>query len=194
MCRLLEAVLDAVKVQWPDFETVTVEPLDGYDNPENLTHEIPDSLLPKDFQKLKWTCQVCHCVDAIITWATHKGESAAILVLAPGESEMEQIFAQWVAFDSVFKENCNLHRVHSETPKDERYNIRTLLHDQNFRASEKHNVVISTAVFEKSITLWINGVIDTSMAVEFDAHSFVQVVRCDQAKNKQRKGRGGRVK
>ena len=150
---VVEAVLAAVHTHCRHVENVTVDALRGFEHPDDRIQEIPERLLPWNFQWLKWPRQVCHCLDAVMTWATENGESAAILVLAPGESEMEQIIVQWLAFNSKFKQECNVHRVDSDTPKDERSNIRCLLQNQNFRPSEKHNVVIATAVFEKSITL-----------------------------------------
>ena len=44
------------------------------------------------------------------------------------------------------------------------------------------------------MTLDINGVIDTGLAIERDFNGFLRVVRCNDAQTRQRRGRAGRVR
>ena len=163
----------------------------GVPSPAERTKEIPARLLPENFDDLEWEHQACFCTQAIRTWA-HKGcKSAAILIIVPGEAEMLKFIALWIAFSK--DHSWNVYRVDSHTAKKERQRIRDVLRTQKFRPSEKDSIVVATNVFEKGITLWINGLIDTGLTVFLDSNGFLKVGLCTPAQTVQRKGRGGRI-
>ena len=129
-----------------------------------------------------------------MTWATENNESAAILVLVAGEKEMEKVAAECSAFSKRHHLECE-HRfqVDSTTPKKVRTGIRNHLEEQNFRIDQPSTLVLATSVFAKSITLYINGLVDTNMVVALDSNTFLNLYRCTAAQTIQRKGRAGRV-
>ena len=162
----------------------------GVPSPAENTMEIPENLLPDKFDDLEWDKQACYCIQAIRTWWHKRDKSAAILIIVPGEAEMVKFIAQWIAFSK--DQSWNLDRVDSSTHKKERQRIRDTLETQNFRRGDD-NIVVATNVFEKGITLCINGLIDSNLAVSKETNGFLKVGLCTPSQNVQRKGRGGRV-
>ena len=61
-----------------------------------------------------------------------------------------------------------LFRVSSKTSKVERNHVRDHLVAQACHPKWPDSIVVATKVFESSITLHINGVIDSGMAVELE--------------------------
>ena len=55
-------------------------------------------------------------------------------------------------------------------------------------------LVIATSVFEASVTLDVNGVIDTGLATERDFNDFLQPLLCNGAQSTRRRGIAGRIR
>ena len=140
---------------------INVECRPGVPIPAERTQEIPAELLPRGFDDLEWDMQACHCAEAIRKWAHDENKSAAILIIVPGEAEMLKVIAKLSAF---FTDHVLDHRsVDSSTPKPDRQKTREELRTQEFRADCNDIIVLATNVFEKGITLCINGLIDTGL-------------------------------
>ena len=107
---------------------------------------------------------------------------------------MEQLSVEWTGFSKSHGLECEKPwLVDSNTPKEKRASIRDLLEKQNFQYDRPNILVIATVVFAKSITLNINGLIDTNMVMTVDRNGFLNLHSCTAAQTIQRKGRGGRV-
>ncbi len=172
---------------------VAVPPPPGTEQRRRSSREIPRHLLPENFDQLPWQKQTCHCIDAIILWATSQNMSAAILVLVPGDQEMQQVIASWLSAPGHRKIDHNIFRVSSRTTHSERTRTRYHLVDQGCKPGRPHSIVVATKVFESSITLHINGVINTGMAMGIDRNGHLKVFLCSAAEATQRVGRAGRV-
>ena len=151
-------------------------------------------MLPDNFDELKMPLQTAVCIKAIIDWARSRDESAAILVLVPGEKEMEQIIAEWIVFSTKHQlPHCKISRVDSTTSQHDRRKVRDSLKEQNFDSRQQDSVVWATDVFGKSITLYINGVVDVGLMIGLDSNMFLRLYANSIAHSIQRKGRAGRV-
>ena len=158
-------------------------------NPHTRTHALEDADLPFNFHELHMPQQASLCIEAMVKWAHDRGMSAAILVLVPGEKEMEQIVAEWICFTRTKNaDSMKIHRVDSNTPHYERKNIRTELQTQYTNPSGRDNLVVVTDVFCTSITLYITGLLDTGLSISQDSNDFLQVGPSSTADEIQRKG------
>ena len=125
----------------------------------------------------------------MINYMRKKGRSATILVLAAGEKEIVQITTQWSASSAGRKfGECQTYRVDSNTSKSEREKIRTQLKEQHSSRKICHHIVVATEIFGRSITLHINGLIDTGLIVDLNINTFLQVRACNEAESVQRRG------
>ena len=168
-------------------------PSPGTHNQCRCAKEIPRELLPDNFEKLSWEKQTSFCIKAIISWATQQGKSAAILVLVPGDKEMQLVIAQWLSVPSQATLKHVVFRVNSQTPKCERKRIRDHLAAQGCYRNNPHSIVVATKVFESSITLPINGLINTGMAMDLDCNGHLKLYLCTNAQTVQGEGRAGRM-
>ena len=87
---IFEAIMKAVTCTLPDNEIKLVT-MPGTHAAANNASEIPDSFLDPNFDNLSFAEQVSNCIFAIIEWAVQPKKSAAILVLVPGENEMQKV-------------------------------------------------------------------------------------------------------
>ena len=172
---------------------VSVPPRPGTKDRGKSSSEIPYTLLPKNFSILGWQQQTCACIEAIIGWATSKNMSAAILVLVPGEKEIQQVVTTWLSVAEHKQISHDIFRVSSQTSKSERTRIRQHLFAQNCEPRKNHSIAVATKIFESSITLYINGVIDTGMAMGVDDNGHLELFLCSASQATQRQGRAGRV-
>ena len=158
------------------------------------THESPDTCLLANYKKLGISEQTASCIAEMIQWADSKRQSAAIVVLAPREKEMEQIVAQWLSFSRRQRlPFLTIQRVDSSTAAHERKRIRQQLQQEIFKRGGQDTLVIGTDVFAKSINLWINGLVDTGLSMFQESNGFLTIGPSSKAEEIQRKGRGGRV-
>ena len=86
-----------------------------------------------------------------------------------------------------------VHRVDSTTASHKRRKIRREPKEQIFKRGGIDIMVIATDVFGKSITLCINGLVDTGLSIFQDSNGFLTVDPSLKAEQIQRKGRAGRV-
>ena len=71
--------------------------------------------------------------------------------------------------------------------------MRERLREQNFSLQAKKNIIVFCQdTLSTSITLYVNGVIDTNESVHPDENEFLVLGACVDADTTQRKGRGGR--
>ena len=75
----------------------------------------------------------------------------------------------------------------------ERKKIRQQLRQQTFKRDGQDTLLVATDVFGKSVTLCINGLVDTGESMTQDSNGFLTVGPSSKAEEIQRKGRGGRV-
>ena len=96
---IFKAVQEAVAVALPESDIlgVAVPPAPGAEQRLRSSTEIPRKSLPKNFDQLSWQNQTCACIKAITSWAPTRHMSAAILVLVPGEQEMQQVITSWLS-------------------------------------------------------------------------------------------------
>ena len=87
----------------------------------------------------------------------------------------------------------NIRRVDANTPAHERTRIRQHLQRTISKHGSKGTLVVATDVFGKSITLCINGLVDTALSIEVDSNGFLIAGHSSKADEIQRMGRGGRV-
>ena len=85
------------------------------------------------------------------------------------------------------------HRVDSTTAQHERRMIRRELKEEIFKRNGIDILVVATDVLGKSITLPINGLVDTGLSIFPDSNGFLTVDASSKADQIQRKGRAGRV-
>ena len=64
-------------------------------NPSHLTKMLPNNALPSNFSSQSMARKVSMCIQAMVRWAMGKNVSASILVLVPGEKEMDQLYTDW---------------------------------------------------------------------------------------------------
>ena len=193
--RIYAAVLKAVQRTFPTRSIceVDVPPLPGRRRPIRMAKEITPEMLPANFEDLSWTKQTCKCIVVITRWAKKRRESAAILTLKPGDKEMQQVIAEWFSVSSQADLGHVVFRVDSHTPKSDRKFIRSELKKQGCRFGMPHSLTVATKVFESSITLPINGLVNTGMAIDPDLNGHLKLFLCTLEQNIQRKGRAGRV-
>ena len=127
-------------------------------------------------------------------WAREWGQSASVLVLVPGAAEMGRLHAEWLSTRQTRNQKWIVVTVSSDTPQGERQRIRSVLDSQQCDRRYHSVLVIATSVFEASVTLDVNGVIDTGLPAERDFNDFLQPVLCNGAQSTQRRGRAGRIR
>ena len=98
-----------------------------------------------------------------------------------------------VSFEKNHLPFLNVQRVDSNTPWHERKKIRQQLRQQVFGSDGQDTLLVATDVFGKSITLYINGLVDTGLSMAVDSNGFLIVGQSSRAEEIQRMGRGGRV-
>ncbi len=79
--------------------------------------------------------------------------------------------------------------VTTATPKRKRERIRRQLGTQQCRRRYKSILLLATSVFESSITLEVNGVINSGLATTLDHQGFLNVTLCNPAQHRQRRDR-----
>ena len=89
--------------------------------------------------------------------------------------------------------SLKFHRVDSTTPQPERKLIREELKKEICKRAGIDILVVATDVLGKSITLSINGLVDTGLSIFPDSNGFLTVDASLKADQIQRKGRAGRV-
>ena len=100
----------------------------------------------------------------------------------------------WEAFEHKWSERWRLMSVTGDSPQWERTRIRHALEKQGFAKRDPHSLVLATGgVFDKSVTLHLNGVIDSDLAVDLDWNGFKCLRPNTPSGATQREGRGGRV-
>ena len=139
-------------------------------------------------------------IRAITQWAHEEGhQSACILVFIPGAKEMAQIRAAWeIAKTREEKDSYCEYHIDSSSSETLRCAMREHLRQQNFKLEnfkgrkEKDIVVFSQDALSSSITLFVNGVIDTNESIHIDENDFLVLGACTDDETEQRRGRGGR--
>ena len=124
---IFKTALKAVRKTIPYHEDnhYTVEHPDPEQNPFTRTHTFEDAELPDNFKEVLMPRQASFCIERMINWAHERNMSASILVLVPGEKEMEQIMADWVTYSrSRNLRFLKIYRLDSNTPAHERKQIR----------------------------------------------------------------------
>ena len=106
---------------------------------------------------------------------------------------MQKVIASWVSASARRDVDYNIFRVSSVTSKSERTRVRNHLLAQACRPGRPHSIVVATKVLESSITLHINGLINTGMAMGIDCNGHLHACLCSPAQATQREGRAGRV-
>ena len=84
-------------------------------------------------------------------------------------------------------------RVDSQTPKRDRNFIRSEFEKQDCRFGMPHSLSVASRVFESSITLPINGLVNTGIAIDPDLNGFLKLFLFTLEQNIQREGRAGRL-
>ena len=94
---IFSAILSSIGTSVPgcDVSEWRVVAKDKSKTPEHRIEELQDWFLPPDFNNLKLHGQVAHCIEYMILWAKERNQCAAILVIVPGEKEMEQVITEW---------------------------------------------------------------------------------------------------
>ena len=172
---------------------VPLPPAPGAQPQLRSSREIPRELLPENFEKVPWQTQTCYCINATISWTRSRFASAAILVLVPGEQEMQKVITSWISESAGRDVDYKIFRVSSVTSKAERTRVRNHFVAQACGPGRPHSIVVATKVFESSITLHINGLINTGMAMGIDCNGHLKPCLCSAAQAIQREGRAGRV-
>ena len=106
---------------------------------------------------------------------------------------MQLVISHWFSVSSQAQTPHVLFKVDSQTPKHERKRIRAVLQSQDCDPRRPDSITVGTNIFESSITLHINGLIDTGMAIGVDRNGHLTLYLCTQAQTIQRRGRAGRV-
>ena len=106
---------------------------------------------------------------------------------------MQQVISHWLSVPPQAQTHHVLFRVDSQTPKHDRKRIRAFLACQDCDPRRPNSIIVATKVFESSITLPINGLIDTGMAMGVDRNGHLTLYLCTHAQTTQRLGRAGRV-
>ena len=106
---------------------------------------------------------------------------------------MQKVIASWLSAPGHGQVDHKICRVSSRTSQSERTRIRNHLVDQACQPGRPHSIAVATKVFESSITLHINGLINTGMAMGIDRNGHLKVFLCSAAQSTQREGRAGRV-
>ena len=104
----------------------------------------------------------------------------------------KQVVTEWLYFSQRKRlPFLKDHRVDSTTAPHERRKIRRELKEEIFKRDGIDIMVVATDVFGKSITLCINGLVDTGLSVFQDSNGFLTVDASLKAEQIQRKGRAG---
>ena len=90
---LATAILDAAR-QRGTLGTVEVAPPKDRKTPSDLTEELPDSSLSANFYHLLWERQAVLCALEVGWLSREWGQSASVLVLVPGATEMDRLRAE----------------------------------------------------------------------------------------------------
>ena len=109
-------------------------------------------------------------IRAITQWAhEERHQSACILVFIPGAREMAQIRGAWELAKTRDENNsyCEYH-IDSSSSETLRCAMREQLRNQNFKFGEDDIIVFTQDTLSTSITLYVNGVIDTNESVHLD--------------------------
>ncbi len=190
-----KAILDFLRTHLPHYpsQNIRVAPPSDRQDAAQRTTELPDSKLPPAFANASWEQQTIMCIERMRSCAQTRHESSVTLVLVPGEKEMHRLKVLWLSSPHNSESRWDVFLVSSETPKGERRRIRKGLESQRCQSGYNNVLVLATSVFESSITLYVNGVIDTGLAVAIDFNGFLRLGPCNVAQTTQRKGRAGRV-
>ena len=151
--------------------------------------------LPLNFASCDWPMQVCMACCAIIRWARdERQEAAQILVLVPGEKEIVQVTKAWNNYWAKSSSQWKLFSVHGQTNPSQRSAVRKLLQDNACDCRCEDVIVIATLVFGLSVTLDINGFVDSNLEIVVNRNGFLCVGTSNSVTSTQRLGRAGRVR
>ena len=111
--------------------------------------------------------QACHSVTLMIRWLRdNRGQSAQILVIVAGKAEVDMMT---LALRDVSKKCAGGWRVHGIMPERSPFEfprVCELLDKQRFAARSPTQIVVLTAgIGEDSLTMYINGLIDSGKAM-----------------------------
>ena len=101
--------------------------------------------------------------------------------------------SHWLVFPKDAELRHIVLQVDSQTPKRQRKRIRAKLEARNCQPDSPRSVTFATKVFESSITLPINGLVNTNMAIVVDRNGHLNLCLCAPAQTVQREGRAGRM-
>ena len=103
---------------------------------------------------------------------------------------MRKAIMQWLSTAKSL--HHHLFSVTSKTPKHRGNALRAHLVAQGRKDRKSPTIVCATKVLESSITLDINGLVNTGMAIGKDVNGHLKLYQSSQAQNIQREGRAGR--
>ena len=139
---------------------------------------LPVDYLPSQVDRLSWDQQACYCLLGMANWASEQNQTGCLLMILPRDIGIQKMKTSWTTFEKSAWLNYVVFMVDGQIPKDDRQYIRRQLFDTCWEKNKRVLIILATSVFADSISLPINGVMDSGARFGLDKNWFRRLYAC----------------